>query len=159
MIKDNVVAPEKALQRAQALCARQERCSYDIRLKLKQWKLSNVDIEKIIKVLIADRFIDDERYAKMFVRDRSKFYKWGPIKITHTLKSKQFSEEVIRTALEEIDHSKDELSLKELLEKKIKGIKSKSAHDLKIKLIRFGISRGFDYETVSKIATLVIKGL
>ena len=76
MIKDSIISPEKALQRAQALCARQERCSHDIRLKLRQWKLSNADIEKIVKQLIADSFINDERYAKMFVRDKSKFNKW-----------------------------------------------------------------------------------
>ena len=157
MLKDNIITPERALQRTQALCARQERCSHDIRLKLKQWQLSNTNIEKIIKQLVADNFINDERYSKMFVRDKSKFNKWGSIKIKYTLKSKGFSEEVIKNALVEIDHSNDESTLKDLLSKKMKGIKTKSPYDLKTKLIRFGISRGFDYEIVNRIASLIIR--
>lgn len=157
MIKDTVLSPEKAIQRAQALCARQERCSYDIRLKLKQWQISNVEIEKIIMHLIIDGFINDERYAQMFVRDKSKFNKWGPKKIIYTLKSKHFSEDIIKVALEEIEHTNDESTLKEILSKKKKGIRAKSPYDLKTKLIRFGISRGFEYEAVSKVASTIIK--
>jgi len=157
MTKANIITPEKAILRAQALCARQERCSHDIRLKFKQWQLSNTDAEKIIKQLIIDGFINDERYAKMFVRDKSKFNKWGSIKITYSLKSKHFSEEIIRIALGEIDHANDESTLKEILSRKMKGIKAKSPYDLKTKLIRFGISRGFDFEIVNRIASLIIK--
>lgn len=157
MIKANIITPEKAILRAQALCARQERCSHDIRLKFKQWQLSNNDTEKIIKQLIIDGFINDERYAKMFVRDKSKFSKWGSIKITYTLKSKHFSEDIIRSALDEIDHANDESILKEILLRKMKGIKAKSTYDLKAKLVRFGISRGFAYEIVNRIASKVIK--
>lgn len=157
MKKDNILTPEKALYRVQALCARQERCSNDIRLKLKRWQLSENDIDKIIKQLIIDNFINDERYAKMFVRDKSKFNKWGQLKITYTLKSKHFSEDIIREALCEIDHSNDESTLKEILSRKMKGIKAKTSYDLKTKLIRFGISRGFDYEIVSRTASLIIK--
>lgn len=157
MMRDNVLTPEKAIQRAQALCARQERCSHDIRLKLKQWQILNPEIEKIIKQLMADGFINDERYARMFVRDKSKFNKWGPKKITYTLKSKHFSEDIIKIALGEIDHANDESNLKEILLKKKKGIRAKSPYDLKTKLIRFGISRGFDYEAVNKIASLITK--
>ena len=157
MINDKSLTPEKAIQRAQALCARQEKCSYDIRLKLRQWQISNADIEKIIKHLIVDGFINDERYARMFVRDKSKFNKWGPLKITYTLRSKHLSDDIIRNALGEIEHSNDEATLKELLSKKMKGIKAKSLYDLKTKLIRFGTSRGFDYELVNKTASLIIK--
>lgn len=157
MIKNYIITPEKAIQRVQALCARQERCSHDIRLKLKQWQISNVEIEKIIKHLIIDGFINDERYARMFVRDKSKFNKWGPKKIIYTLKSKYFSEDIIKIALEEIEHANDESTLKEILLKKKKGIRAKSPYDLKTKLIRFGISRGFENEAVSKVASIIIK--
>jgi len=159
MAIDKSLTPEKATRRAEALCAKQERCSYDIRMKLGQWQVSNGDVEKIIKQLIADGFINDERYARMFVRDKSKFNKWGPIKITYTLKSKHFSEDTIKDALGEIEHANDESTLKELLSKKLKGIKAKSPYDLKTKLIRFGISRGFGYEMVSKTASIIIKDI
>jgi regulatory protein len=157
MINDKSLTPEKAIQRVEALCARQERCSYDIRMKLRQWQISNTDIERMLKRLITDGFINDERYARMFIRDKRKFNKWGPLKITYALRSKSFSEEIISKALGELEPDNDESTLKELLSKKMRGIKAKSPYDLKTKLIRFGISRGFNFELVNKTASLIVK--
>lgn len=157
MINDKSLTPEKAIQRVEALCARQERCSYDIRMKLRQWQISNADIERMLKRLITDGFINDERYARMFIRDKRKFNKWGPLKITYALRSKSFSEEIISKALGELEPDNDESTLKELLSKKMRGIKAKSPYDLKTKLIRFGISRGFNFELVNKTASLIVK--
>lgn len=156
MIKNFIIPPDKALIRAQAICAKQERCSNDIRLKLIQWQIVSAEAEKIINKLISDGFIDDERYARMFVRDKSKFNKWGPIKIAFTLRSKRIPDDIIKLALQEaiID---DDSGLKELLLRKIKGIKAKSPYDLKTKLIRFGVSRGYEYELVSKIVSTIVK--
>jgi regulatory protein len=150
------VTPEKAIQRTQALCARQERCSHDIRIKLRQWQLPSADIEVIINKLQIDGFINDERYARMFTRDKSKFNKWGPLKILYALKSKHISDEIIKNAIDEIEHSNDTSILIDLLSKKRKGIKAKSPYDLKSKLIRFGISRGFDYGIVSKTVSQIL---
>lgn len=155
---DNELSPEKAIERAQFLCARQERCSDDIRKKLVQWKVSASNIDIIIKKLVTDGFINDERYALMFARDKSKFNKWGPHKITYALKAKHFSEETINKALGEIAHSMDQSHLVEILSKKAKSIKSKSTYDLKVKLIRFGLSRGFEYEQVNKAVSIIFRG-
>ncbi len=157
MIKNFIISPEKALTRAQAICAKQERCSNDIRLKLIQWQIAPAEAEKIINKLISDGFIDDERYARMFVRDKSKFNKWGPIKITYTLRSKRISEDIIKSALQEVV-SDDDASIKELLIRKRKNLKAKSPYDLKTKLIRFGISRGYEYELVSKVVSAIVNG-
>jgi regulatory protein len=157
MIKDNKLTLEKATQRVQSLCARQERCSYDIRIKLRQWQVSPEDIEKIIKKLNADNFINDERYAHMFARDKSKFNKWGPLKISYTLKSKHIPDDTIKSVLLEIEPNQDDKSLFDLLHKKSKSIKAKSIHDLKNKLIRFGISRGYDYRLVCNSVSSIIQ--
>lgn len=155
MINDKAIPPEKALLRAEVLCARQERCSYDIRTKLKQWKVSPKDTEKIIKKLQDDGFINDERYARIFVRDKSKFNKWGPLKIAYALKSKYIEEGIIKTIMIEIVPTDDESILRDILSRKMKSIKAKSTYDLKAKLIKFGISRGFNFESVSKIVSLI----
>ena len=106
---------EQALSKAQTLCARQERCSWDIRQKLKQWHVPSEDSEKIIDKLKANKFLDDERYALMFTRDKTKFNKWGPIKIAYALKSKKIPEEVIRKVLSEIQQGNDDNSILELI--------------------------------------------
>ncbi len=158
MNKTYLISPEKALTRAQAICAKQERCSNDIRLKLVQWQINPNDAEKIISKLITDGFINDERYTLMFVRDKSKFNKWGPIKIKYTLKSKRISEDIIKSALQEII-SNDDTLLKELLTRKLKSLKASSPYELRIKLVRFGVSRGYEYEHVNKIASSITKEL
>jgi len=155
---DKELSPEKAIERAQFLCARQERCSDDIRKKLVQWKVPVSSIDLIIKKLVADGFLNDERFALMFARDKSKFNKWGPHKISYALKAKHFSEETIKKALGEIELSMDQSSLVEILTKKAKSVKSKSPYDLKVKLIRFGLSRGFEYEQVNKAVALIFRG-
>lgn len=156
MIKNFTISPEKALSRAQAICAKQERCSNDIRLKLTQWQINPAEAEKIINKLVSDGFIDDERYARMFVHDKSKFNKWGPIKISYTLKSKRIPDNIIKSALQEVI-SDDDKSLKELLRRKLKNLKAKTPYELKVKLIRFGVSRGYEYEVVNKIVSSIVK--
>ena len=156
-MNERTLTLEQALHKAQSLCARQERCSWDIRSKLKQWHIIAGDIEIIITKLKADKFLDDERYAHMFAREKSKFNKWGPIKITYKLKSKNIPDEIVKSVMSEIHVEKDDKSLFELIIKKSKTIKAKSAYDLKVKLIRFGISRGFDYGLVSETVSSVIK--
>jgi len=151
MIESKALTFEKALQRVQFLCARQERCSYDITVKLQQWQVSPSDIEKIITKLYADNFINDERYAIMFVRDKSKFNKWGPIKIAYALRAKRISEIVIKESLAALESKNDDGTLICILSKKASSIKAKSPSDLKAKLIRYGVSRGFEYRRIIEI--------
>lgn len=155
--KSKIISFNSAIHRAQFLCARQERCSYDIKVKLKQWNVSPDNIEKVIAQLIKDGFINDERYVTMFVRDKTKFNKWGPIKIAQALRAKRIPDAIIQDLLKEIVETNDERILVELLKRKVKSIKAKSPMDLKSKLIRFGISRGFDYGIVLKEVDNLIK--
>jgi regulatory protein len=157
MMNDKTVSFEKALHRTQALCAKQERCTNDLRIKMKQWHVSTEDIEKVINKLISDGFVNDERFAHMFARDKSKFNKWGPIKIAYSLKSKHIPDDLIKIILLEIEPEQNDKSVYEMLSKKAKSIKAKSTQDLKVKLIRFGISRGYDYGLISSIASSIIK--
>jgi regulatory protein len=154
---EKTLSLEQALNKAQTLCARQEKCSWDIRTKLKQWHVATEESEKIIDKLKADKFIDDVRYAQLFARDKSKFNKWGPIKIAYSLKSKKIPDEIIKSVVDEIKSVSNDKILFELLSKKSKTIKAKSSYDLKVKLIRFGISRGFDYNQINETVILVVK--
>ncbi|NOU16433.1 MAG: RecX family transcriptional regulator [Bacteroidales bacterium] len=151
MIQSKALTFEKATQRAQFLCARQERCSYDIMVKLRQWQIQPHDIEKIIANLSENNFINDKRYASMFACDKSKFNKWGPIKIAQALRAKRISEIVIKESLAGLESKEDENTLIDILNKKASSIKSKSPSDLKAKLIRFGVSRGFEYGRIIEI--------
>ncbi|BDX37962.1 hypothetical protein CYCD_13170 [Tenuifilaceae bacterium CYCD] len=149
---------EKALTRLQSLCARSEKCSGDLKQKMIQWKLDPLDINWVINQLVSDGFIDDTRYAGMFVRDKSRISKWGRVKISTALRAKGISTDIINEALTQIDPSTNKSQLIELLSRKAKQTKAKSVYDLKNKLIRFGVSRGFDMGLVIDVVNGVVKG-
>jgi regulatory protein len=135
---------EEALSYAMDLCSRQEKCSSDIREKLEKLKLPEAQIGKVLQTLKDEGFLDETRYAGMFVRDKLRFNRWGRIKIRYMLKAKQIPEEIIDDALEDINE-KDYLEiLKEELIKKRRQIKENNPYQSRNKLARFGQQRGFE---------------
>lgn len=108
-------------------------------------------IEKIINSLIEDKFVDDNRFAKSFVREKFRFNNWGRIKITYALKQKRIPESTIILALEEIEEEEYLHVLETELIKKKKSIKVKNQFDLKGKLLRFGQSKGFEIEYILRV--------
>jgi len=157
MTKINQITPKQALARIQKICSNQEKCSFDVRRKLFDWGFENMAIEKIINSLIDDKFVDDNRFAKSFVREKFRFNNWGRIKITYALKQKRIPESTINLSLEEIEEEEYLHVLETELIKKKKSIKAKNQFDLKGKLLRFGQSKGFEFECVMRIIERLIR--
>jgi regulatory protein len=133
-----------ALSKAMALCSRQELCCDDIRSKLSSWGIEKNDAAKIIDILQKENFINESRYATAFVRDRFKYYKWGKVKIAAHLKNKKLSSEIIGQALNLIDDDQYINLLRGLIESHKKTVRAKNQYDLKAKLLRYGLSKGFE---------------
>jgi regulatory protein len=133
-----------ALEKAMAQCSRREYCSDDIRNKLSLWGVDNDDIGKILRILISDNFINESRYATAFVRDKFKYNKWGKVKISAHLRGKKVPQDIISSALDSIDNDLYIKLLRELIEAHRKSVKAKNQYDLKAKLLRYGLSKGFE---------------
>ena len=151
------VSTQQALSRLQKICSIQEKCSSDLIRKLKSWDLSEEEILKIIDSLKKDKFLDDNRFAIYFVREKFKINKWGRGKINFALKKKEIDAEIRESALREINEENSIEILKDLLIRKKKGIKSSGLYELKGKLIRFGTQRGFSFEIVYKVVEEILK--
>lgn len=153
--KQKNITKESALARAQYLCAQQEKCEYDIRTSLLKWGTRDPEINTIIQSLIKEKFIDDLRYAIAFVKDKSAINKWGKHKIEFALKQKKINEKNIQLALKEINEIQQERSLEKELIKKLKSLKDQDEYILRSKLIRFGLSKGFEngkvFDMVKKV--------
>ena len=134
----------RALKRAMSLCAGREICLSDIKQKLNAWGVEDQDKQKIINRLIEDKFIDDRRYALAFVKDKFTYNKWGKIKLSAALRMKNIAVESIREALDSIDEEIYRAALKSIITNHRKTLKSKSPYDLKGKLLRYGLSKGFE---------------
>ena len=140
--------PKEALSRAAAYCSRQEHCINDVVLKLQGWEVDSEEFGSIIERLIAEKFIDEKRFATFYVRDKFRFNGWGKVKIRWNLKQKKVTEVAINKAFEGIDDKEYAEKLQGLLEVKLKQLKGKDRYKTKAALIRFAQSRGFEPEII-----------
>jgi regulatory protein len=133
-----------ACARAEAICSQAETCASDIRKKLGAWGLSEEDAGAVIDHLKESNFINDERYARAYVKDKFRFNGWGRQKISFKLRSKKISREIQDAAFAEIEEEAYSGRLLKLLSDKAGTIKARDPYDLRVKLIRFAMGRGFE---------------
>ena len=135
---------KEALSYTMDLCSRQEKCSSEIMEKLKKFKVQEASMVKVLQTLKKEGFIDESRYAGMFVRDKLRINRWGKIKIQYMLSAKRIPDEIIRDALDGIDDQNYLEILKEELSKKQKSVKAENPFEVRNKLARFAQQRGFE---------------
>ena len=139
---------EMALQRLSALCASAEHCEYEMTEKMRKWEVEESDCERIMVYLRKAKFVDDERYARAFVKDKIKYNKWGRRKVEQGLWAKHIAEDIRQRVLDEVDESQYKSVLTDLLKSKRRSIKAANDYEMNRKLIKFALSRGFDYSIV-----------
>jgi regulatory protein len=147
----------EVLQNMKEWCSTQEVCILEAKTKMRKWNVSEADSDKVISSLMESGYIDEERYARAFANDKLLINKWGPQKVRQALKQKGIKETLISKAISEKNINQETVIL-ELLSKKIKSFKKLADEDIYAKLMRFGLSRGFDYSLVSKYAEQIVSG-
>ena len=140
--------PEQALASLQRLCARAERSSGDALRLMATWDVDRSRRHEVLQKLISDKFIDDRRYAEAFVREKTSLSAWGEYKIRAALRRKGIDEKIISAALGDIDSEANIERLAQRLARKVKSIKYETPYQLKTKLLRYGLSLGFQMEQV-----------
>lgn len=148
----------QALNRIAAYCSRAERSEYDVRKKLAGWELEEDAIERIVKRLKEERYLDNARFARSFINDKLKFNKWGRTKIIFELRKRQIPESVYAHILDELSGDDFEEQLIHILYVKAKSVKGKNDYERKTKLIRFALGRGFAMDMTIKCVNKIIGG-
>jgi len=133
-----------AFKKVMAMCSKREYCCEDIRNKLISWGVTRSDTEKVIDNLIKENFINEKRFATAFVNDKFNYNKWGKIKIAAHLRHRNLTGDIIREALDSIDYDIYTKALKDLIASHRRSVKAKNQYDLKVKLLRYGLSKGFE---------------
>ena len=146
-MKKEMTEQEAYLQLA-ALCAQAEHCEQEMRDKMKRWELDETVQNRIIERLVKERYIDNERYARAFVKDKIRYNKWGRRKVQQGLWMKRIDASIQQQALDEIDEKEYLDVLRPLLKQKRKGIKASSDYELNQKLVRFALGRGFTFDII-----------
>ena len=140
----------------EALCAKREYCESDIRRKaLDRLEGDRQKADEVVAALVADKFVDNARYASAFAREKASLQGWGPIKIRFQLRAKGISEADITSALGEIDSGKASARLEKLLLNKWHTLQDDPQG--RLKLIKFALTRGYEYEEIDPLVRLITK--
>jgi len=139
---------QEAYLRLAALCAQAEHCEQEMRDKMRRWGLDEAAQDKVVERLTKERYIDEERYARAFVKDKIRYNKWGRRKVQQALWMKHISDDIQQQVLDEIDEKEYLDVLRPLLKQKRKSIKAESDYELNQKLVRFALSRGFGFDII-----------
>ena len=146
-MKKDMTEQEAYLQLA-ALCAQAEHCEQEMRDKMRRWELDETVQNRIINRLIKERYVDDERYARAFVKDKIRYNKWGRRKVQQALWQKRIDADIQQRVLDEIEEKEYLDILRPLLKQKRKSIKAESDYELNQKLVRFALGRGFGFDII-----------
>lgn len=143
---------DEYLPAIEALCARSEQCSFEIATRLRRRGFTADQISRVIDDLIDRRFIDDTRFARAFVADRFRFARWGRIKIRAALIARRIPAATITEALESIDTRDYALTAFRVIASRLARLDhSLPRHELRRRLARFALSRGFEPSLIFKV--------
>ena len=103
---------------------------------------------RVMQRLVSERYVDDERYARAFVRDKIRYNKWGRRKVEQALWMKHIDDDIRSRALSEVDDEEYLSVLRPLLKQKRRSIKAASDYELNQKLVKFALGRGFTFDII-----------
>lgn len=142
------ISEKDALFRLSALCSSAEHCSYEMIQKMQKWGLSEEVQDRIMRKLTEEKFIDDERFCRFFVKDKIRYSKWGRRKIEQALWAKRIPASIQQDVLDNVEKEEYLNILRPLLKKKRKSTKAANDYELNGKLIRFALSKGFGMDII-----------
>lgn len=131
-----------------ALCAQAEHCQYEMLEKMRRWEMPEEEQARVMQRLVSERYVDDERYARAFVKDKVRYNKWGRRKVEQALWQKHIDDDIRQRVLNEVDDEEYLNVLRPLLKQKRKSTKAASDYELNQKLVRFALSRGFTFDII-----------
>lgn len=140
----------EAFSRLSALCARSEHCQSDMLGKMRLWGLSDEEQAQVMSRLTAGRYVDDERYARAFARDKARYGKWGRRKIEQALRMKRIDDSIVEDALSDISDDDYIAVLQPLVKQKMRTTRADSDYELRQKVTRFAISRGYTMDVIRR---------
>jgi regulatory protein len=146
---------DELFHKAASYCSISEHCISDVEEKLVAWKVPEQQRKKLINKLLEEDFINENRYALAFVRDKFRFNKWGKIKIELSLKAKGLNPEIIQMALSAIDEGEYQEMLASILKSKLATREYEYEYEKQGKLFRFAQSRGFEISAIDRALRLM----
>ena len=136
---------------AERYCSGAEHCCFEVRAMLQRHEAESGDIDRILKHLIKEGYIDESRYARAFVHDKVRFAKWGRVKIAQALWQKHIPQDVADSALATIDEDEYMTALNDVAQSRYRAAKGATEYERKMKAMKSVCSRGYEPQLVRKV--------
>lgn len=150
----NTMTEQEAYLRLAALCAQAEHCEYEMQEKMRRWEIADDARARVMQRLITERYVDDERFARAFANDKVKYNKWGRRKVEQAMWLKHIAEDIRQRVLDSIDDEEYIAILRPLLQQKRRSVKARNDYELRQKLIKFAIGRGFTMDIIKQCISI-----
>ena len=150
------LSPDQVLDKLAKYCAYPERCLKDVVDKMKAFDLNEDDKKEILNYLIDNRFVDNERFARSFVRGKVNQSGWGVNKIRFHLLQKGIEKSIIDEALQGLDDENYRQRLCDILKSKLKTVKAENDFEKRRKLAAYAIQKGFEPNLVFTLVKEII---
>lgn len=149
-----------ALQKARHFCAYQERSHRQVTAKLYDWGLRKTEVDEVVASLIADQYLNEERFAQQFAGGKFRMKQWGRVKIADALKQQQVSPYNIRKALEAIDEVDYEKTATKIASRKWASIRGQGLTNLtrRAKTTTFMLQKGYEPALIRRILEPLARG-
>lgn len=144
----NTMTEQEAFLRLSALCAQAEHCEYEMQEKMRRWQLPDDAQARVMQRLVSERYVDDNRYALAFARDKVKYNKWGRRKVEQALWQKRIADDIRQQVLDGIGDADYISVLRPLLQQKRRAVKARNDYELRMKLVKFALGRGFTMDVI-----------
>jgi len=131
-----------------AQCAQAEHCQWEMIERMQRWQLDDEAQARVMQRLVKERYVDDERYARAFVKDKVRYNKWGRRKVEQALWQKHIAEDIRQQVLDEVGDDEYASVLRPLLEQKRRSTRANSDYEMNQKLTRFALGRGFTFDVI-----------
>lgn len=137
-------------------CAYQERAHSEVELKLFSYGLYSDQVQELMAWLITENYLNEERYAIAYAGGKFRIKKWGRIKIEQNLRQKRVSEYSIKKALSNIEEAAYLRTLEELIKAKKKFTTADNIYELRNKIARSVISKGYEPDKVWEVMKTIL---
>jgi regulatory protein len=147
---EEVRSEESIFLKVAHLCSKSEQCTPDIKKRIRELGGSDEMSEAIIKRLVTENYLNDQRFVGMYVRDKFRLNNWGRVKMHYYLKMKGLKDDLIQSGFAGIDEEDYVALLIKTMKEKARTIRSTDKYEKMGQIIRFAQGRGFEPELIHR---------
>lgn len=145
---------EEIKQKLVNYCVYQDRCHAEVEQKMRDFLLIPEAKDEIFLFLIKEKYLNEERFTRSYIRGKFYIKHWGRTKIKMNLKMKGINEKLISNSMDEIDESDYEKTIIKLYQNYFSSQKGLQGYQKKSKTIKHLLSKGYEYEIIINLINI-----